>query len=185
MDYNKYVDRFKKCKLQLEQLHRAGYLVEDTYEENFGLPEQTVRWRVDNNLSEFEKEYLSSKIKEFLDDMNVAYENSYLVTLVPPHFLQIINEARTYQEMAMQLNKENYVTAYAKSNHLEFYVGSSFCGHGLVPAKCLQRGLDDGIKATNTSIGSWSRSIKIVSNKCSDKNIQKTKIDDLFDMCVY
>lgn len=87
--------------------------------------------------------------------------------------------------MATQLNKENYVTAYAKSNCLEFYVGSSFCGHGLVPAKCLQRGLDDGIEATNTSIGSWRRSIKIVSNKCSDKNIQKTKIDDLFDICVY
>ena len=80
--------------------------------------------------------------------------------------------------MAKQLNKEDYITAYAYNDCVKFYLNASTLSR-LISSKNLQKGLDDGIKASSCSEGSY-RAIKITSEKCTDIEHQKERIDALF-----
>lgn len=183
MDFYEYEFLFETCKKQIKKLFDKGYLI------NFGdndmpdskyVPKGTIRHKIDQNLSDFEKKYLIEKISEFCSLHNVVYEirGTYHVTLVSPDLLFKINESTTYQEMAKQLNKEDYITAYAYNDCVKFYLNASTLSH-LISSTNLQKGLDDGIKASSCSVGSY-RAIRITSEKCTDIGHQKEKIDALF-----
>lgn len=176
---------YENAVQQMKKLERKGY---------FSYGDSSTKYCLDPNvycrfftriLDNDEEEYLKTKIREYLDKEDVVYNLSYSLQIVPDEeVISIVENAKTYSEMAMQLNRLPYVSANGSGGKLKFHFIASYNGKterlNDSHLKMLCDKCNDDIYCEMGESTYGKEYVYLHSRKCEDIDNFKNEIDELF-----
>ena len=169
---------YENVRNKVNKLEDLGYLNRgDSSVEYMTMNPFIISRFVNRGMSQEGEKYFRQKLTEFLIEEEVLFEFIYSLLVLPSYALsRTINGANSYSEMALKLEKLNYVRIFSVTDDRVRF-GFTSNGHDLyLSAQSLQHILDDGIEAKNADNGG----IEITSDRCNSAG-EKKQIDLLFD----